>query len=147
MGLRVWPYAVAVAVVTVLAGCAEDDPGPTAAQASETLKSQIDSVMRESAALANIRIIDPGQKDIPCGDEKVKRRYAATAEFHPEDQGLVDQLAGALLGQGYKVSEVDAPNSQRTVLRLPTARTVVTLDVPTPGTVTVVGETDCVAAR
>lgn len=147
MRLRVRPCLMVVAALAALVGCAETDSGPTVAEASQTLKSQIDHVMRQSAALANIRVVEPGQNNVACGGEKVKRMYAATADFHPDDQGLVDELTGALLRQGYKVSEVDAPNSPRTVLRLAAARTMVTIDIPAPGMVKVVGETDCISVQ
>jgi hypothetical protein len=60
-----------------LAACGEKEP--TAAEAGATLKTHILELLKEVDA-QNIEVTDPGRKDIPCGEEKVKRSFAATGQ-------------------------------------------------------------------
>ncbi|GGK62074.1 hypothetical protein Ppa06_61030 [Planomonospora parontospora subsp. parontospora] len=59
-----------------VAGCGEREP--TAAEAGATLKTHILKLLDEVSA-QNVQVTDPGGKDIPCGDGKAKRTFAATA--------------------------------------------------------------------
>ncbi|MFI0424275.1 hypothetical protein [Spongiactinospora sp. 9N601] len=51
---------------------------PTAAEAGATLKAHILRLLDEVSG-QDVRITDPGGKDIPCGEGKVKRTFAASA--------------------------------------------------------------------
>jgi hypothetical protein len=136
--------AAAMMAFAVVTGCAESDPGPTAAQAGETLKTHIDELMAE-AGLRDFQVTDPGGKDVPCGAEGKKRTYGVKSSFQSDAESLIGQLTGTLTSMwGYTVEEVFVPDTGKTVLKLTRSRTTVTLDLPAEQVVTVTGETDCV---
>jgi hypothetical protein len=135
---------VALGLIAVSVGCAQSDPGPTAAQAGETLKSHITWLVKHSGPFPKSEVTDPGDKEISCAEDKVKRTYGVTVTLQGKDSGLIDQMTGALgMNLGYKVDKVFAPDSYRTILKLEEASTVITLDMPEARLVTVVGETGC----
>ena len=85
----------AMALLTI-SGCAET--GPTAAEAGETLKLHITELMKESHAL-DVKVTDPGGRDISCGEDKAKRTFAATGRHaapNIDGDGLNTLLVGAL---------------------------------------------------
>ncbi|WP_162794985.1 iron-containing alcohol dehydrogenase [Nonomuraea lactucae] len=138
---------VAAAALPVLAGCGGTDPGPTPAQAGETLRSHINQLMKDTG-LPNVAVTDPGGRDLDCGENGTKRTYGVRSTFRGEDAGLIDEMTGRLTQRwGYKVDAVFAPESYRTVLKLVPSRTTVTLDMPTKHEITVAGETDCVQSQ
>jgi hypothetical protein len=138
---------VALGLIAVSAGCAQSDPGPTAAQAGETLKSHITELMKQSD-LSDADVTDPGGRDISCGDDKAKRTYGVSATFPGERPSLISQMTGGLIMTwGYKVDRVFSPESEKTILKLKEARTTITLDMPSVGRAIVLGETDCLPAR
>ncbi|NRQ36034.1 hypothetical protein HII36_29995 [Nonomuraea sp. NN258] len=142
---RSW-RTLAVLAVLAAASCSAPDPGPTAAQAGQTLKSHIGQLMR-LPRLHDVAVTDPGGADVACGAGGVKRTYAAGARFDGDPELLVDLLTGRMTGTwGYRVERVFIPDSVKTVLRLAPARVTVTLDVPADDRATITGETDCVPA-
>ncbi|GAA4912723.1 hypothetical protein HD597_012332 [Nonomuraea thailandensis] len=130
----------------VLAGCGgTDNPeAPTAAEAGATLKEHITRTF-EGAQAKDVQITDPGGKDVPCSEGKVKRTYAATARNDigsgdPNSMLLV--MAGALdLVAEY---ELNAPG-QRTMQDLVSKefRTHIVLSSPAKHVMVISGETDC----
>lgn len=132
-------------LIATSAGCARSDPGPTAAQAGETLKSHVTWLVKHVGPFPESEVTDPGGKDIACGEGKIKRTYGVKATLPGRDSGLIDQMTGALgMNLGYKVDRVFAPESQKTILKLKEARTTIILDMPNTLLMTVVGETECV---
>lgn len=136
----------AMTAFTLVAGCGGGgDPGPSAAQAGETLKTHITQLMTK-ADLRDFDVTDPGGKDVPCGDEGTKRTYGVKSTFRMDTEVLIAELVGTLKDVwGYKVDHVVVPYQGKTVLKLASARTTVTLDLPETDVLTVTGETDCVA--
>jgi len=133
---------ICAVVLLAISGCAEKEP--TAAEAGETLKLHITELMKKSHAL-DVKVTDPGERDIPCGEGRAKRTFAATGQ----DTALeidADGLNGLLLGALSSVAEYrivedrgDAP------IRLANAehRTVLVLESPGHGWYRVRGETEC----
>ncbi|MER7134267.1 hypothetical protein, partial [Streptosporangium saharense] len=61
-------------MLLTVTGCGES--GPTAAEAGETLKTHITELMKQRHAL-DVQITDSGGRDVPCGEGKAKRTFAA----------------------------------------------------------------------
>ncbi|MFJ2033301.1 hypothetical protein [Streptosporangium sp. NPDC087985] len=118
--------------------------GPTAAEAGETLKSHITDLMKESHVL-DVRITDSGGRDIPCGEGKAKRTFAATARDaapQREPDGLNTYMLGVLSAVApYRIVE-DRGNAP---IRLANDmyKTVIILESPGNGQYGVRGETEC----
>ncbi|MFG1751523.1 hypothetical protein [Streptosporangium sandarakinum] len=136
---------VAVCVVMVLvavSGCGES--GPTAAEAGETLKKHITELMRKGQVL-DVRITDSGGRDIPCGEGKAKRTFAAAGRDPASERGgdnLNDLLLGALSRVApYRIVEDrgDAPIK----LANDEYKTILILESPGGGQYAVRGETKC----
>ncbi|GAB2445460.1 hypothetical protein GCM10027187_08410 [Streptosporangium sandarakinum] len=136
---------VAVCVVMVLvavSGCGES--GPTAAEAGETLKKHITELMRKGQVL-DVRITDSGGRDIPCGEGKAKRTFAAAGRDPATERkpdSLNTLLVGALSGVApYRIVE-DRGNAP---IRLANDeyKTVIILESPSNGQYAVRGETEC----
>ncbi|MFF0308161.1 hypothetical protein ACFYSC_12070 [Streptosporangium sp. NPDC004379] len=129
-------------VLVTVSGCGES--GPTAAEAGETLKNHITELMKERHAL-DVKITDSGGRDIPCGEEKAKRTFAAIGRDPVERTGsdmLNDLLLGALSRvASYRIVEDhgDAP------IRLANDKykTMIILESPGSGQYGVRGETEC----
>lgn len=136
----------AMTAFTLVAGCGGGgDPGPSAAQAGETLKTHITQLMTK-ADLRDFDVTDPGGKDVPCGDEGTKRTYGVKSTFRMDPEVLIARLVGALTSTwGYEIEQVFVPDRGKTVLKLASARTTVTVDLPETDVLTVTGETDCVS--
>ncbi|MFC0556344.1 hypothetical protein ACFFHJ_36110 [Planotetraspora thailandica] len=136
--------AVVVLVSLVLAGCDSDD-GPTAAQAGQTLKSDILQLLKERDA-RDVTVTDPGGKDIPCGDGKAKQTFAATGtdgSRMTEPYILRTAMLGALSRVGhYQTVGTSTPDSPIRVVNESTA-TILTLDSSAAGIYAVSGETQC----
>ncbi|MFD0883092.1 hypothetical protein ACFQ08_00730 [Streptosporangium algeriense] len=131
-----------MAGLLTMTGCGES--GPTTAQAGETLKTHITELMRQRHAL-DVQVTDPGERDIPCGEGKAKRTFAATAKDGDTKRGA-DSLNTLLLGTlsavaDYRIVEDrgDAP------LKLASEKykTRMTLESPGNGQYAVTGETEC----
>ncbi|MFG6201698.1 hypothetical protein [Nonomuraea sp. JJY05] len=135
---------LAMATLAFLTSCSKPDTGPTAAQAGETLKSHITQVMRQTG-LRDVEVTDPGGKDVSCGEGGTKRTYGARSTFEGDGDGFVLEMTERLRATwGYKVDMASATASHKTVFKLASSRTSVTVDMPTEHEITVVGETDCV---
>ncbi|MER7207484.1 hypothetical protein [Streptosporangium sp. NPDC000239] len=139
--VRLGVAACAVTLLTV-AGCG--DSGPTAAEAGETLKAHITELMKERHAL-DVQITDPGGRDIPCGEGKAKRTFAAIGKDSAEQRepdSLNDLLLGALSRvANYRIAE----DPGRGPIRLASDKykTVIILESPRNGQYGVRGETEC----
>ncbi|MGW4420875.1 hypothetical protein [Streptosporangium sp. NPDC004631] len=125
-----------------VSGCG--DGGPTVAQAGETLKAHITELMKKRYAL-DIRITDAGGRDLPCGEGRAKRTFAATGR-DPASQSEPDSLNTLLLGTlsgvaPYRIVE-DRGNAP---IRLANdeSKTKITLESPANGQYAVRGETEC----
>ncbi|MEU8204060.1 hypothetical protein [Streptosporangium sp. NPDC049046] len=133
---------VSMFMVLAVSGCG--DSGPTAAEAGETLKSHITELMRESHVL-DVRITDSGGRDIPCGEGKAKRTFAAAARDSASTSnpdGLNTFMVGALSSVApYRIIE-DRGNAP---IRLANDeyKTVIILESPANGQYAVRGETEC----
>ncbi|MDP9865710.1 MULTISPECIES: hypothetical protein [Streptosporangium] len=131
-----------VVLLAVVSGCG--DGGPTAAEAGETLKAHITELMKERHAL-DVQITDSGGRDIPCGEGKAKRTFAAVGRDAAEQRGpdnLNDLLLGALSRVApYRIAE-DRGNAP---IRLANDeyKTVIILESPGSGQYGVRGETEC----
>ncbi|MFF5114707.1 hypothetical protein [Streptosporangium sp. NPDC000509] len=129
-------------MVLAVSGCG--DSGPTAAEAGETLKSHITELMKERHAL-DVRITDSGGRDIPCGEGKAKRTFAATGTYGTgklRADSLNTLLLGSLSGVApYRIVE-DRGNAP---LKLANDeyKTRLTLESPGDGQYAVRGETEC----
>ncbi|MBT2235567.1 hypothetical protein [Nonomuraea sp. NEAU-A123] len=130
----------------VLAGCgAADTPdAPTAAEAGATLKEHITRTF-EGAQAKDVKVTDPGGKDVPCIEGKVKRTYAATAR---NDIGSGDPnttllaMVGALdLVAEYDLKAPAQPTEQD--LANNKFRTHIVLSSPAEHVMVIRGETDC----
>lgn len=136
---------VCAVALLVVSGCG--DGGPTAAEAGETLKSHITELMEESHVL-DVRITDSGGRDIPCGDGKAKRTFAATARdsaAQRDPDGLNTYLLGALSSVApYRIAE-DRGNAP-IKLANDEYKTVIILESPGDGRYGVRGETECLPA-
>ncbi|MFD0883025.1 hypothetical protein ACFQ08_00375 [Streptosporangium algeriense] len=135
---------VAVCAVTLLtvAGCG--DSGPTAAEAGETLKAHITELMKESHVL-DVKITDPGGRDIPCAEGKAKRTFAATARDsapQSDPDGLNTFMVGALSSVApYRI--VEDPGNAPIRLANEEYKTVIIFESPANGQYAVRGETEC----
>lgn len=137
---------VAVCAVTLLtvAGCGES--GPTAAEAGETLKSHITRLMKQRYAL-DVQITDPGGRDIPCGEGKAKRTFAAVGRdpvTERDGDGLNTLLLGTLSGVApYRIAE-DRGNAPIKLVN-DEYKTKIVLESPGNGHYAVKGETECLS--
>lgn len=139
--VRLGVVACATVLLTVT-GCGES--GPTAAQAGETLKTHITELMKKGHVL-DIQITDPGGRDVPCGNGKAKRTFAAAGrDSAPEREpkslnifmlGTIDSVAP------YRIVE-DRGNGPVRLANKET-RTVIVLESPANGRYAVRGETEC----
>lgn len=133
---------VCAVVLLAVSGCG--DNGPTAAEAGETLKAHITELMKKSQVL-DIRITDSGGRDIPCGEGKAKRTFAAVGRdpaSNRKPDSLNTLLLGALSGvASYRIVE-DRGNAP---IRLANDKykTVIILRSPSNGQYAVRGETEC----
>ncbi|MFF4779337.1 hypothetical protein ACFY05_41630 [Microtetraspora fusca] len=131
-----------VGALLAVSGCG--DRGPTAAQAGETLKRHITELMKEAHVL-DVKITDPGGRDIPCSEGKAKRTFAATArDAAPESEpdGLNTFLVGVLARvASYRIVEDRGAAPIR--LASKEDRTVLILESSVDGQYKVRGETEC----
>ncbi|MCF6468736.1 hypothetical protein FAF44_10095 [Nonomuraea sp. MG754425] len=140
----VWRYATAAGLLAVLAGCSTADPGPTAEQAGQTLQQHITELM-DMVDPAETVITDPGGKDVPCGEDGVKRTYAVKSTFSRFDDHLIAEMAGRLSTTwGYEVHEPYKFGSPRTTLKLASSRISITVETPSDHEAMAAGETDCI---
>jgi hypothetical protein len=136
---------ICIVALFAVSGCAEKEP--TAAEAGETLKLHITELMKQRHAL-EVKITDPGGRDIPCGEGKAKRTFAATGRdpaLQREPDGLNTLLLGSLSRVApYEIVEDrgDAPIK----LANDEYKTVIILESPVNGQYGVRGETECLPA-
>ncbi|MFC4531747.1 hypothetical protein [Sphaerisporangium dianthi] len=139
--------AIALLAMLILTGCTPDK-GPSVSKAGQTLKSDILRLLEERNA-ENVAITDPGGKDIPCGEGKAKRTFAATGRDLPKRKpdALVDALLGAVKRVGaYEIVSTGDPG-QPIRVENKAAHTILILDAPGDGQYAVSGETGCLDAR
>ncbi|MEU4405470.1 hypothetical protein AB0F88_13145 [Streptosporangium sp. NPDC023963] len=116
--------AVGLALVMVTAGCAS---GPSLKDAAaelqrDTQRLETDDVFKNP--LMNLRIVQRPDKDLPCGEEKVKRVLRATADEErvnesqdsrlDKAQRVMENTLSRILGYKveYDISQVDAPEGR-----------------------------------
>jgi hypothetical protein len=138
---RISLFASLIAM-TMLAGCG-GDKGPTAAEASQKLKTDITGLLRNISA-HNTKVIQDGSQNMPCGKHKAKRTYTVTASQHTSGgtpRGLLGLMIGSMVGN-YKLTRVESTGTTA-LMRNNTAHTNVTLQSLSRGILTVTGVTDC----
>ncbi|MBO3744695.1 hypothetical protein J5X84_01350 [Streptosporangiaceae bacterium NEAU-GS5] len=141
--------SAALVLLSLTACSAQTPPQPTAAQAGETLKTHIDQIMRGANA-SDVKITDPGGKDIPCGEGKSIRTYAATGvnEIGSGDpDSLVLAMRGALDDDSQYLPVEIAVDQGRLRLFNPRLHTHLILESPSKGQMLALGETDCLPTR
>ncbi len=142
--------SIAVVAIFVLSGCGDSaPPPPTAAQAGATLKSHIDRTLKIAMA-ADMKITDPGGKDIPCGNGKYKRTYAAQARagIGAKDSEIITLALVGALDSVAKYELIDVAvnlTEQKAVSK--EYRTRITLSSPGEGRMEARGETECLALK
>ncbi|MFI6450750.1 hypothetical protein ACIBF6_04290 [Streptosporangium amethystogenes] len=136
--------AIIVLGMLALGACSSDPPGPTVAQAEATLKADIDWLMKLLHA-KDVKVTDEGGRDIPCGDDKVKRTYAISGV----DTSSIDRpvsvfnaLTGGLGQRGYKVVSVDWDTPSNELVK-EESRIKVTVDSSRKKNFEIFGETRC----
>ncbi|GAA1006056.1 hypothetical protein Aple_041020 [Acrocarpospora pleiomorpha] len=137
--------AVLVAVIAlVVINGGQREPEPTAAEAGATLKAHILKLLDEVFA-QNIQVTDPGGKDVPCGDDKVKRTFAATG--HSATGSTPYNLNVVMLGAMDQVADYDIVDSTGARIRMTneSTETVILLESAEKGTYSVRGETQCLS--
>ncbi|GII01804.1 hypothetical protein [Planobispora takensis] len=135
--------ATLLAAGLAMAGCSENEP--TAAEAGATLKTHILKLLDEVSA-QNVQVTDPGGKDIPCGDDKAKRTFAATApDSSPERAPYI--LNNIMTSALDRVADYDIADSSGAEIRMTneSTKTVILLDSTTKGRYAVRGETQCLS--
>ncbi|MFF5208648.1 hypothetical protein [Streptosporangium sp. NPDC000396] len=145
MARSVW-RGVVICGVALLAVSGCGDRGPTAAEAGETLKAHITELMKKRYAL-DVRITDPGGRDLPCSKGGAKRTFAVTGR-DPASERKSDSLNTLLMGTlsgvaPYRIVE-DRGNAP---IRLANDeyKTVIILESRDNGQYAVRGETECLS--
>ncbi len=140
--------SIAVVAVSVLSGCGDNARRqPTAAQAGEVLKRHIDQTLKNALA-EDIKITDPGGKDIPCGNGKYKHTYAVEARAGV-GSGDSEIITVALVGALSHVADYDlvGPSGRLTEEEAVSAEyyTRLNLSSPAKGKMVARGETECLS--
>ncbi|MET8143364.1 hypothetical protein ABZU32_23940 [Sphaerisporangium sp. NPDC005288] len=128
----------------LLTGCTSDE-GPTAAEAGRTLRNHVLQLLKERDAL-NVKIVDVGGRNLPCGDGRVKQTFAATGtdvDGETSPYVLRTAMIGALGRVGhYKI--VGSPEANKAVrVTDSSSKTVLLIDSPADGKYSIAGETEC----
>ncbi|MFC7648657.1 hypothetical protein ACFQX6_55580 [Streptosporangium lutulentum] len=92
-----------------------------------------------------MKVTDPGGQDIPCGEDKARRTFAATGE-HASPKLGANALNSLLLGALSPVADyeiIEDPGNAPVRLANKTYRTVIVLESPGQGKYLVRGETEC----
>ncbi|SFI84386.1 hypothetical protein SAMN05216275_105157 [Streptosporangium canum] len=135
-----------MATTLALAACGEREP--TATEAGATLKTHILELLKEVNA-QNIQITDPGGKDIPCGDDKFKRTFAAIGQdLAPERtaSGLNEMMLSALKRVAeYDLVSIGKPDDVGDPMEMASkpSKTSLVLQSSIDGQYSVRGETQC----
>ncbi|SDH46395.1 hypothetical protein SAMN05421505_11661 [Sinosporangium album] len=137
-----------LAMGLLLTACSNDEP--TVSQAAKSLEGQILKLLEKRSA-RDIQVTDPGGKDIPCGDDRFKRTYAATGR--DESSTLAPgSLNALLLGTMPSVAKhtmlppkaAQNPNAISTV-SVEVTKTFLTFNSSTAGVYSAQGETACLS--
>ncbi|WP_214106434.1 hypothetical protein [Acrocarpospora catenulata] len=117
---------------------------PTAAEAGETLKKDILKLLEEVRA-RNIQVTDPGGKDVPCGNDEVKRTFAATGlDSAPEREPST--LNYIMIGAMDRVADYALTDVLDEPIRMENESTKTAILLKsTDGTYSVQGETECLS--
>ncbi|GAT68998.1 hypothetical protein PS9374_04663 [Planomonospora sphaerica] len=142
-GLPVRLGATLLASALAVAGCGEREP--TAAEAGATLEMHILKLLDEVSA-QNVQVTDPGGKDIPCGDGKARRTFAATGldiggQTNP--RMLNTQMLGAL--SGFADYKMTGPGGEKFSVTSEATKTSLHMNSSTDGQYMVRGETACLS--
>ena len=143
-----WPRrTAAVLALLVVAGCSSNDE-PTAAEAGQTLNAHVNRLLKEINA-QDIKITDPGGKDVPCGNGKIKRTFAATgSDVASERNSYI--LRNTMLGAVDSIARyeiVGVPDGNKPIrVQDSSDKTILVLDSPAKGIYVISGETSCLPA-
>ncbi|MGK5550683.1 hypothetical protein ACSNOI_03635 [Actinomadura kijaniata] len=145
--------ALALTLLTITTSCQQQPKGPTAAQAEQTLKTQIGTAL-EGAAARNARVTDSGGRDIACEKSKAKRTYAVTAEIDSSELSPVEiknGITGRLLrNTQFTVTRDDNAtydsSSTRLDLHNRETKTSITISIPSQRQLIINGQTNCLRA-
>ncbi|MEO3862438.1 hypothetical protein [Acrocarpospora sp. B8E8] len=138
--------AVLVAVIAlVVINGGQREPEPTATEAGAALKTHILQLLDEVFA-QNVQIIDPGGKDIACGNDKSKRTFAVTG-LDSDTESTPYSLNVRMLSAMDVVADYDITDSSGAVIRMANeaTKTVILLESTAKGTFSVRGETQCLS--
>lgn len=129
-----------------LAGCGDGNSDePTAAEAGAILKQHITQLL-ERVRASDIKVTDPGGKNIPCGENRAVQTYGATGvdNFGSGDpEGLVTNMVGGLTALGdYTLTDAKLGDTKRELVST-TARTRITIESPGEKRYVVNGRTEC----
>ncbi|KAB2344313.1 hypothetical protein [Actinomadura rudentiformis] len=137
-----------------LSACGDDKPdGPTVAQADKALHAHIDELVGVGVGnVRNLKITDPGGKDIPCGEGKAKRTYAVSGDKRDpkrDDLSLTPvELSNSMFGRltthvaKYELKQFSGGDPKKVMSNAET-RTNLTFVVPAKGVIEIYGSTDC----
>ncbi|MEV7966846.1 hypothetical protein AB0O34_12810 [Sphaerisporangium sp. NPDC088356] len=138
-------FAILVLLAPLALTACTSDKGPTAAQAGQTLKIHILQLLKERSA-ADVKVTDAGGNDIPCGEGKAKRTFAATGRDSAgssDPEALNTLLVGALSRVAkYEVVSAGAPGAPIRVVNS-TTRTALVFNSPGNSLYVVTGQTEC----
>ncbi len=141
---RVVVFLLIVMALLGTSACGSD--GPTAAEAGETLKTHVLALLKARSAV-DVRIIDPGGRNIACGEGKAKQTFGAVGRDSAgstDAEALNTMLAGALSRVAhYTVVSAEVPGSPIRAVDASTKTTLV-FESPGNGIYQVRGETECV---
>ncbi|MBP2706838.1 hypothetical protein JOL79_23815 [Microbispora sp. RL4-1S] len=122
---------------------------PTAAQVEPTLKSHINRTLRNAFA-TDVRVTDPGGRDIPCGNSSAKRTYAVKAKAGI-GSGNPEMVVLALISGLHQVAKYQLPSYAVSLTEQAAVsaqyRTRLVLSSPKKGEMVVRGETECLPLK
>ncbi|MEU8279257.1 hypothetical protein ACFYOK_11290 [Microbispora bryophytorum] len=138
---------ITLAAGLTMSACGESEPTP--AEAGQVLKNHIDQTVKHAFG-TDIEVIDPGGRDIPCGNGDFKRSYAVKARARVgsgDPEGITLALVGTLDAiADYKLVEAGMnPTYQPAVSDQYHTRIV--LSSPSEGRIEVRGETECLPLK
>ncbi|MDF5756261.1 hypothetical protein [Spongiactinospora sp. TRM90649] len=141
--LLAWFGAILLLAVPATTGCGQREP--TASEAGATLKSHILRLIDE-VSYESPQVTDPGGKDIPCGNGRVKRTFAATGPDSAEqsDPRTLNTMMLSAVKEfaDYRLTGPGDPNFD---LINKATRTSIHLNSSKNGTYSASGETYCLS--
>ncbi|GAA4141389.1 hypothetical protein [Actinomadura keratinilytica] len=151
---RRWHQVTALALTAALitSSCGGKDPeGPTVAEAEKSLRAQVNAALG-GAAPRNPKVTDPGGRDLPCEQGKVKRTYAVVAENKTSAALTPVEIKNRMVGSLSKLTEFTITEDNRATydgepsqikIHNKVTRTWLRLSVPSRKKIEVHGATEC----